>query len=202
MILDESTIKRFIRQEITRSLNVILTASAGDNSEVETETIENLYPGSPSIPKRPVMHPYGFVSRAPSKTLSVVARHGADASNRMVLGHRDKDRPTDLNEGEAIIYAADGNQIKLGDGVTASNDSGSFKLDADGNWIYEAGSTTAKFTSDGKFSVTNAMGELLTVLYTLFDEVQKATVPTMMGPQTLIMPLFATEFTKLESFKE
>lgn len=202
MILDESSIKRFVRQEIMRSLNVILTASTGDNSGVETETIENLYPGSPSIPKRPVMHPYGFVSRAPKKTLSVVARHGADATNRMVLGHRDSNRPTDLNEGEAIIYAADGNQIKLGEGVTASNDGGSFKLDADGNWIYEAGSTTAKFTSDGKFSVTNAMGELMTVIYALFDEVQKATVPTMMGPQNLIMPLFATEFSKLESFKE
>ncbi len=201
MILTESEVKRFVRDEIKRALNIILTAQAGSNT-VEKETVENLFPGSPSIPKRPVMHPYGFASRAPSKTLSVVAKHGADPSNRIVLGHRDSNRPTDLNDGEAAIYSADGNKIKLGNGVIATNNNGGFKLDADGNWIYEAGTTTAKFSKAGTFSVANTTGELMTVIYTLFDEIQKATVPTMMGPQNLIMPLFATEFAKLETFKE
>lgn len=201
MLLNESAIKRFVRDEIKRQLNIILTAQAGSNDN-ETETIENLFPGSPSIPERPVMHPYGFASRAPSKTLSVVAKHGADPSNRMILGHRDKNRPTDLEAGEAIIYSEDGNRIKLGSGVTATNDNGSFKLDADGNWIYEAGTTTAKFTTSGKFSVVNSTDELLNTIYTLFSDIKGGLVTTMLGPNPLVMPTFDADLVKFQSFME
>jgi hypothetical protein len=102
-MLDANDI-RFIRQEIARQLDVILSGSAGDNATVISETIESLYPGSPPIINRPVMHPYGFASRASKGTISVTAKQGSHPGNRLILGHRDKSRPTNIEDGETVIY--------------------------------------------------------------------------------------------------
>ena len=59
------------------------------------------------------MHPFGLVSRAMKGTISVIAKVGNDIQNRMVLGHRDKGRPTDLEEGEVVLYNAFGQAIYL-----------------------------------------------------------------------------------------
>lgn len=109
--MNEAELKKWVRQEIARQLIVIASGQAGENT-VETETIENLYPGSPNIPERPVMHPYGFASRAPSGTISVTGKVGNDPSNRMVLGHRDSDRPSDLKVGEASQYSSSGYELR------------------------------------------------------------------------------------------
>lgn len=111
--MDAETI-RFVREEIRRQLNIILPGTAGKTS-VSTETINDLYPGMPSIQERPIMHPYGLVSRAPQGTLNVTGRMGDHVGNRMVLGHRDKNRPS-LEEGEVILYNEFGQQIYLQDG--------------------------------------------------------------------------------------
>lgn len=100
----DSEILAFIRREVARQTQVILNAQAGKNT-IDKENIDLMYPGAPSVTERPVMHPYGLASRAPEKTLSVVARVGEHSANRMVIGHRDKDRPTDLEEGETILYS-------------------------------------------------------------------------------------------------
>lgn len=109
--MNEAELKRWVRDEIQRQLIVIQNASAG-GSDGQKETIDNLYPGSPSIPDRPIMHPFGFVSRATKKVISVVGKIGADPSNRMVLGHRDSKRPADLEEGESAIYSEAGYQLR------------------------------------------------------------------------------------------
>lgn len=106
--------RKFIREEIARQVNIILSGQAGANT-VQTETIDNLFPSMPSIVNRPVMHPYGIVSRAPRGTLSVTARQGEHAGNRMVIGHRDKNRP-DVGSGEAALYNQFGQQIRLENG--------------------------------------------------------------------------------------
>ncbi len=120
--MNESEQLRFIREEIKRQLNVILCASAGANTE-QKETIDELYPGMPSITDRPVMHPYGLSSRAPAKTISVTARVGDHVGNRMVIGHRDKDRPA-LENGETAIYNAHGVRVTLlkGGKIAIEND--------------------------------------------------------------------------------
>jgi hypothetical protein len=99
--------KRYIDDQIRRGLNIILAGAAGENT-AHTETIESLYPGSPSITERPIMHPFGYASRAPKKIISVTARHGDHPGNRITLGHRDKNRPDDLAEGESVMYAFNG----------------------------------------------------------------------------------------------
>ncbi len=103
---------RFIRQEIKREVNVILAGQAGVTTQ-ESEDIQNLFPGSPTIPARPVMHPYGFTSRAKQGTISVTARHGDHVGNRIILGHRDSERPDDFEEGEVVLYNQFGLQMRL-----------------------------------------------------------------------------------------
>lgn len=114
-MMDSETI-RFIREEVKKQLNVILNAESGINDQ-QSETINKLFPGMPGINARPVMHPFGFVSRAVQGTISVVAKVGADIQNRMTLGHRDKNRPTDLDEGETCAYSSTGYRIVLKGGM-------------------------------------------------------------------------------------
>lgn len=102
---------RFMREEIKRQVNVILSGSSGNNTQF-IEDIQNQYPGSPPVPGRPVMHPYGFASRAPANTIQVIARVGDHPGNRMVLGHRDSARPL-IGSGETILYNQYGQQIYL-----------------------------------------------------------------------------------------
>lgn len=107
-------VRRFIQQEIARQVNVILSGQAGANT-VSTETIDNLFPGMPGILDRPVMHPYGISSRAPMGTISVTARQGDHAGNRITLGHRDANRPS-VEEGEVQLYNEFGESIYLANG--------------------------------------------------------------------------------------
>lgn len=99
----------FIRREIARHMNIILSGQSGTNTK-DFETIENLLPGMPNIVNRPVMHPYGLVSRAPRGTIQVTARQGENPGNRMVLGHRDQKKP-DVKQGEVMIYNQFGKAI-------------------------------------------------------------------------------------------
>lgn len=110
----DSEIQSYIQREITKQVLIILSGQAGANDS-QSENIDNLYPSMPSITGRPVMHPFGMVSRAPNGTISVTARQGDHPGNRMVLGHRDSNRPT-VNEGEVILYNQFGQQIYLESG--------------------------------------------------------------------------------------
>lgn len=107
----DSEILRAIRQEIKKHVNVILPGEAGTNT-VESEDIQNLYPSMPQIPQRPVMHPYGVVSRAPKGTIQVTGRVGDHPGARVVMGHRDNKRPT-LESGETILYDQFGHIVYL-----------------------------------------------------------------------------------------
>lgn len=109
-----SEVRRFLHQEIKKQLNVILSGAAGNNT-ISTETIDDLFPGMPGILDRPVMHPYGLVSRAPMGTISVTGRQGDHPGNRIVLGHRDVNRPQ-VQEGEVQLYNEFGQAIYLENG--------------------------------------------------------------------------------------
>lgn len=108
--MNELEIRSLISKEIRKQVNVFLFGTAAGATE-QSETINELAPGMSGIGVRPVMHPYGFCSKAPDGTISVVARAGDHPGNRMVVGHRAADRPTDLNSGEAVLYDAFGEAI-------------------------------------------------------------------------------------------
>lgn len=103
--------KRYIQQEIQRAMNIILSAQTGRVDSVESETINNLYPGMGQTQPRPVMHPFGFASKALADMINVSARSGHHEGNRLILGHRDSLRPDDIVDGEVCIYASDGNSV-------------------------------------------------------------------------------------------
>lgn len=204
----ESEILRYVREEIKRQLVVVLSGQAGANDDVETETIDNLYPGSPSIEKRPVMHPYGFASRAPAGTISVTARQGNDPTNRLVLGHRDSLRsalPEDLGEGASVIYASDGETVLArvvlvgkvatitndkgtillaDDGtITVSNDNGSVTLAADGSIKGKASGGSGFNVGAGKAAIGgSAAGEHGTVLAQLLQLLASEAPPGFGSP--------------------
>lgn len=122
--------RKFIITEIEKRINIILSGKSGLNT-VESESILDLFPGMPEIEKRPVMHPFGMASRAPSGTLQVTGRQGEHVGNRLVLGHRDAIRPQDLESGESVIYSSDGKTVlksiyvksdKITIGSTSSSD--------------------------------------------------------------------------------
>lgn len=92
-------------------MNVILTGVAG-NASAQYEDVGQLFPSMPSITQRPVMHPYGMSSAAPDGTLQVVGQQGEHKGNRIVLGHRDADKPA-VKQGEVVLYDANGGKIQL-----------------------------------------------------------------------------------------
>lgn len=103
---------RFIRQEIRTQLCAILNCYVGE-STTEDQEIDQPVPGAGKMNKRPVAHPYGFVSRAPVGTLGVTGRVGDHPGARMLLAYRDKARAdmTWLKDGEACLYNANGDKI-------------------------------------------------------------------------------------------
>lgn len=104
-------LRRLIEDIVKQQLNIILTAKT-TSSKVKTESISDLFPGMPTISDRPVMAPYGVASKPPMGTKSVVGQHGDFKGNRIVLGHRDEKRPTDLDDGEAMIYSLGKYKVK------------------------------------------------------------------------------------------
>lgn len=109
--MNEAELKRFVREEIKRQVQIVLFGTAGENDQFN-ETISQNYPGMPDIPNRPVMHPYGISSRAPQGTISVNVRVGEHIGNRMTIGHRDAARPA-VGPGEVVLYDQFGHQIYL-----------------------------------------------------------------------------------------
>lgn len=143
--------KRFVREEIARQLNVILSGQSEGTADVATESIGKLYPGSPTIIDRPVMHPYGFASRAREGAIQVTAKQGASPENRMVLGHRDSERPTDLEAGEATVYSSGGWSVKVLNGsIVIGNDDGSQVFTLDGSsWNLTSGDWSIAISDSG-----------------------------------------------------
>lgn len=106
--------KAYVRDEIRRQLKVITSGNAGATT-MTTEDINALMPGHPTIPNRPIMHPYGFASRAPNGMISVTAQQGEHPGNKLTLGHRDKDAPS-VDEGESVHYSKGGYRIVVKNG--------------------------------------------------------------------------------------
>lgn len=110
--MNESELKRLIRDEIKIAMQVISSGSAGDNSKLTTEDIQALFPGLPIIPGRPIIRPYGFMSRAPTGTISATAQQGDHPGNKITLGHRDAKVPS-VGVGEIKVYNVNGYTIYL-----------------------------------------------------------------------------------------
>jgi phage gp45-like len=101
--------RREIAREIKKQMQLLFSGEAGVTTML-TEDIANLYPGMPTITARPISHPYGFASRAPSGTLQIVGQQGDHPGNKVVLGHRDADKPA-VDVGESVQYSLGGYRV-------------------------------------------------------------------------------------------
>jgi hypothetical protein len=108
----EPEIRRLIHEEIKRSMNTIIMAECGATEGKNNSTVRNMYGCGPLTTKFPVASSYGFASRAPEQTLAVLGRLGEHPASRIILSHYDVNKP-ELNDGEAVLYNADGLQIRL-----------------------------------------------------------------------------------------
>ncbi len=188
--MNESEILTLVRREIAKQLNIVLTGkTANATSDCAQEDIGEMYPGMPTIQTRPVMHPYGFASRAPDNTISVVAMQGAQKQNRVVLGHRAGDRPKLDNAGDVVLYDATGKhtvklsknggvEISTGDKVTFSDGIGTFTM------------------TNGTFKFQGASAELMAQIVALLQDLLSAMVMTALGPQPFL-PVTITALTQV-----
>jgi len=117
--------RRFIVLEIERRLNIITSGTAGTNTNTK-QTIENIYPGHPSIDERPIMHPYGFISRAKKGTIAVTAQQGSHPGNKMTLGHRDQSAPA-VEVGESASYSDGGYAVRVFNGKIQIGKNGDYE---------------------------------------------------------------------------
>lgn len=60
---------------------------------------------------------------------------------------------------------------------------------------------TLELDATGKLKITNLTGEFVASLVTLFTDIQNGLVTTMLGPEPLVMPTFATDLAVLQTFK-
>jgi hypothetical protein len=106
-------IKREIRREIRTYINIIMNCNLGE-STTEDQEIDQVFPNAPKMDKRPVVHPFGLVSRAPQGKLAVTAQVGEHPAARIILGVRDLNRKDIvLDEGEVCLYNEFGQKIYL-----------------------------------------------------------------------------------------
>lgn len=128
----------FMRAEIKRQVQIILFGTTGNTTpDAQTEDIQQMTPGMTTITSRPVMHPYGFASRAPTNTLSVVTRCGDHAGNRMVMGHRDAKKPAVANPGESAQYSAGGYVFRCQNGKVTVEKNGEVETFVVGDTLSE-----------------------------------------------------------------
>lgn len=123
--------RKWITDMVKQQVSIILsgnTAATQVDDVPGTESIDNLFPGCPTVEGRPVAHPFGLVSRAPKGTAQVTARQGEHPANRIVLSHRDKNRPALAAEGDVWLYDPRGNAVKLIDGKIVMKLAGTLEL--------------------------------------------------------------------------
>ena len=108
-----SEIKRLIREEIKRYTDIVIGSQAGPNTRY-TESCQNMASVYPNI-EYPIAHPYGYCSRAAAGTVNLTVRQGDRPDNRIVISHRDVNRP-EINGGEVLLYNEHGQRIYLENG--------------------------------------------------------------------------------------
>lgn len=151
-------IRREIKREVRNAINLILNCDLGASTN-EDQEIGQVFPGAPKLDKRPVVHPFGLVSRAPQGKLGVTAQVGEHPGARIIIGVRDSARAEiALEEGEACLYNAFGEKIFLLNGKIAIG-----SIDADepnvlGNVLVELLTEILNIIKAGNIGLTTSPG--------------------------------------------
>ncbi len=127
----------------------------------------------------------GAINAPPNTT-----RTHAFADAIILVGVRPQSNPISDYAADAVVVNYAGNTIKI------ESDQVSVTLATGVNLILTA---TGKLEIDNS-AVAPTGGDLMTLLNTLFTDIQNATTTTMLGPQPLVMPTFAADLAKFQTF--
>lgn len=156
--MNQAEIRRMIREEIAVAMQAISSGSSGTNSaDGHSEDIDSLFPGLPTLIQRPVMHPFGFISRAIKGLISVTAQQGNHPGNKMTLGHRDKNAPA-VDVGESAIYSNGGYIVRVYNGKIQLGKNGTFETLTCGDKLNTVLSTILDAIAQHTHSVTYIPG--------------------------------------------
>jgi hypothetical protein len=96
-----------------------------------------------------------------------------------------------------LNFDMDGITLRTRDGLTK------LKIKSDGTQIIATVGPAMEMvlSADGTVSITNGVDELIGSLIKLFQDIQAAYTVTLLGNQPLVMPTFAIDLLKLQSFE-
>jgi hypothetical protein len=109
--MEDSDIRRIVREEIQRALTPIMMGFVVSNDSVQRATINRMSLEGP-IPNTRSIQPYGFASRAPAGTEGIMIPVNGDPTNINMVGHFDKTRP-EVQDGESTQYDSFGHEVYL-----------------------------------------------------------------------------------------
>lgn len=112
--MTESEMYRMVRQVIKNELAQIAMASINVNDSALRSSVKRSPDDGPMLNLRSIQ-PFGISSRAPAGTDCFVSPINGDITHLVVNGHFDANKPS-LNDGEAILYGADGQVIYMKSG--------------------------------------------------------------------------------------
>ena len=185
-MIDSGRPRRLIRDEVKRQLNIILSGAAGANGLGPRTRLSSAYTQVlHRSPARPVMHPYGIASRAPAGTIQVTGPgRGLDRRTgwSSAIATRSPRRPRARTRARRSSMPADGTTVLSK--ILVSNDQG----------------IVAEVSPEGALVIKKGEVEFVAQIAQLFTDIQAGLVSTILGPQPLVMPTFATDLAKLQTF--
>lgn len=114
--MNEAMIRKIIREMIQLELAPILMASVVSNTDQNRAVIRRFSSEGP-IPNLRSIQPFGISSRAPAGTQGLVIPVNGDPTHLNLVGHFDTAKPA-CDDGETVLYGADGQVIYLKSGGT------------------------------------------------------------------------------------
>ncbi len=173
--------------------------TAGDQCLIlfNDRDLSNWFAGSSSsAPATPALHSFSdAIALVGIRNMPNVLTDYSDDSVVLTYG----DNSLEIGADSATLTVGD-NSLEIGeDSSTLTVGDNTVEL-TESQAVITLGTTTLKLTTSGKFAVTNPTIELLASIKQLLLDIQSATTNTIFGPQPLIMPTFAADLAKFESF--
>jgi phage gp45-like len=114
--MTEAELLAFLKQYIKQEVAQIMMANVISNKDQNRSSLKRFPSDSPFGNVRNIQ-PFGMASRAPSGTQCLMIPISGDVTQIVMAGHFDENRPA-INDGESVIYGADGQVIFMKSGGT------------------------------------------------------------------------------------
>lgn len=114
--MNEADVIKLIREVVKQELAPIMMARVVSNENQNRSTLKRFESDAPIGNLRNIQ-PFGVSSRAPVNTPALLIPIAGDITHQNMVGHFDESRPA-VEDGESILYGADGQVIFMKKGGT------------------------------------------------------------------------------------